>query len=43
VLEHRRGRLAQDIQPKVDHEIRADAQDVAIEGRMVKLAECSSD
>ena len=39
VLEHWPVRLAQDIEPEVHHEIRADAQDVAIEGRMVELAE----
>jgi hypothetical protein len=42
VLEHRAVRLAQDIQPKVYHEIRADTEDVAIEGRVVKLAERDS-
>jgi hypothetical protein len=36
VLEHRPVRLAPDIQPEVHEEIRAETQDVAIEGRMVE-------
>jgi hypothetical protein len=39
VLEHWPVRLPQNIQPKIYHEIRADAEDVSIEGRVVKQAE----
>jgi hypothetical protein len=39
VLEHRAVRLAQDIQPHVHYEIRADTEDIPIEGGMVQRAE----